>query len=153
MERANFKFHTQLRVRNYEVDWQGIVHNANYLLYFEVGRIEYLKRVGVAVSLEAIRNDARVDLVRNEINYLKPARFDALLNVHARISYIKNTSFAFEGMLEEASTGEVIAENVAVHVWLDPRDGSPTRIGDDFREIIRKFEGNAAAILEGPGLA
>ena len=153
MERADFKFHTQLRVRNYEVDWQGIVHNANYLLYFEVGRIEYLKHAGVAVTIDAIQHGSRVVLVRNEINYLKPARFDDLLNVHARISFIRNTSFAFEGMLEQASTGEVIAENLAIHVWLDDRVGEPSRVGDEFREIIRKFEGNTVAIFDPPGFA
>jgi acyl-CoA thioester hydrolase len=153
MERATFKYHTQIRVRNYEVDWQGIVHNANYLLYFEVGRIAYLQEAGVEVTAEGLQNGARIVLVRNEINYLKPVRFDDLLNVYTRIAYIRNTSFAFEGMLEDAGSGVVVAENVAVHVWLHPRHGEPVRVGDKFREIIRKFEGNSVAMFDPPGLA
>ncbi|MBI4417163.1 MAG: hypothetical protein HY563_00195, partial [Ignavibacteriales bacterium] len=46
-----FGHRTELTVRNYEVDWQGIVHNAVYLLYFEMGRVEYLKQIGATLDL------------------------------------------------------------------------------------------------------
>jgi len=150
MEKANFRFHTGVRVRNYEVDWQGIVHNANYLLYFEVARIEYLQRMGVPVTIDTIQEGSRVVLARNEINYVTPARFDDRLDVYARIAAIKNTSFVFEGLIERAGTGELIAENVAVHVWLDAATGEPTRVSREFREIIRQFEGNGVLILDPP---
>src|SRR5712692_1637417 len=93
---------TQVRVRNYEVDWQGIVHNAVYLLYFEIGRVEYLKNLGVKIDIDSIQRDYKVVLVRNEINYKSPARFDELLNVYTRIASIRNTSFTFEAYMEEA---------------------------------------------------
>ena len=112
-------------MRNYEVDWQGIVHNANYLLYFEVARIEYLKHVGITLDINAIQNESKVVLVRNEINYRFPARFDNLLDVWTRISYIKDTSFAFEGLIVAASSMQVISENLAVHVWIDPETDEP----------------------------
>lgn len=141
MDKSLFKFQTQLRVRNYEVDWQGIVHNANYLLYFEVGRVEYLKHVGVTVDLNSIQHNARVVLVRNEINYKSPARFDEVLDIYTRISTIKNTSFVFEGLMEEHTSGRLIAENIAYHVWLHSETGEPVRVNDDFRKIIGAFEG------------
>ena len=120
MDKSLFKHKTQIRVRNYEVDWQGIVHNATHLLYFEVGRIEYLKHLGVKIDLTSIQNESRVVLVRNEIDYKSPARFDEVLNVYTRVSYIRNTSFGFEGIIEEASKKRFIAENLAIHVWLAP---------------------------------
>src|SRR6266571_8690347 len=141
MDRSKFRHKTQVRVRNYEVDWQGIVHNATYLLYFEVGRIEYLKHLGLQLDLTSIRNDSRVVLVRNEVDYKSPATFDDLLNIYTRISYIRNTSFAFEGRLEEANDGRLIAENVAVHVWLDSRTGDPVTVKDEFRQRVMQFEG------------
>jgi acyl-CoA thioester hydrolase len=141
MDKSQFKFHTQLRVRNYEVDWQGIVHNANYLHYFEVGRVEYLKHIGVKVDLNSIQHDSRVVLVRNEINYKSVVKFDELLNVYTRISRINNTSFIFEGLMEEDTSSKLVAENVAYHVWLHPITGEPVRVHDDFRKIIALFEG------------
>ena len=148
MDKSPFKHKTELRVRNYEVDWQGIVHNANYLLYFEVGRIEYLKNLGLSIDLNSMRNDSKVVLARNEIDYKSPAMFDDALVIYTRISYIRNTSFAFEGIIEEATSGRRIAENLAVHVWLDPRTSEPTTVGGDFRKVVEKFEGGSIRITD-----
>jgi acyl-CoA thioester hydrolase len=146
MKKSLFHHVSQVRVRNYEVDWQGIVHNANYLLYFEVARLEYLKQIGVKVDMQSIQGDSRVVLVRNELDYRASARFDDLLTVHTRISYINETSFAFEGLMEESLTQSLIAENVAVHVWLGAETGAPVRVNDEFRHKVRAFEGENVAI-------
>ncbi len=141
-----FKFKTQVRVRNYEVDWQGIVHNAVYLLYFEIGRVEYLKNLGVKIDINSIQHDYKVVLVRNEINYKSPARFDELLNVYTRIADIRNTSFTFEAYMEEGTAKRFISGNIAVHVWLDQGTLEPTKISDSFRKLVQTYEGNNVAI-------
>ncbi len=146
MNKENFKHLSQVRVRNYEVDWQGIVHNAIYLLYFEVARIEYLKELGLTIDMKSIQGSSRVVVARNEVNYRSSALFDELMNVFTRVSYINETSFAFEGLMEEALSGRLIAENVSVHVWLDPVTGAPVRVGEEFRGIIRRYEGGTVAI-------
>ncbi len=147
MDKSKFKHKTQIRVRNYEVDWQGIVHNVQYLLYCEVGRVEYLQHIGAALDLNTIRDRQKVVLVRNEIDYKAPAYFDELINVYTRISYIRNTSFSMEGILEKASTGERVAENVAIHVWLDPSTNRPKPVPDEFRKLAQAFEGSNCEIL------
>ena len=141
MERLQFKHKISIRVRNYEVDWQGIVHNVNYLLYCEVGRIEYLKDRGTKVDLQSINGGSKVVLVRNEIDYKSSARFDEELHIYTRTSFIRNSSFAMESLIEKAGTGELVATNVAYHVWLDPATGSPVTIGNEFRRLIEAFEG------------
>jgi len=140
MRLLDYKFKTQIKVRNYEIDWQGIVHNSNYLLYFETGRIEYLKNINVEIDLNTIQNDQRVVLVRNEINYKSPAKFDELLNVYTRISKIGNTSFVFEGMLVEEKSQRLIAENIAYHVWLKPQSEEPMTVPVFFRDKVNRFE-------------
>ncbi|HLX11648.1 MAG TPA: thioesterase family protein [Bacteroidota bacterium] len=147
MKKHLFKHITQLRVRNYEIDWQGIVHNANYLLFFEVGRIEYLKHIGLKLNLSSIQTDSRVVLVRNEIDYKNSAQFDDLLNIYTRVSYIKNTSFAFEGIIEDETAGRLIAENIAYHVWLHPKTGKPIRVRKDFRDKVGAFEGKNLRLI------
>jgi len=150
MEASKFSFSNQLRVRNYEVDWQGIVHNGSYLLYFEVGRVEYLKNIGAQIDLNMINGASKVVLVRNEINYKAPALFDQLLTVRTRIAFIKNTSFAMEGLMERADTGEAVAENVAYHVWLDPKTDKPVPVPEDFRSRVVKFEGRNCEFIASP---
>jgi acyl-CoA thioester hydrolase len=146
MDKAQFKHVHQLRVRSYEVDWQGIVHNTNYLRYFEVGRIDYLKHIGATVDMKTIQGEGKVVLVRNEIDYDSPAFFDELLAIYTRISFIKNSSFAMEGMMERISDGRLISRNVASHVWLDPVSNRPKTIGDEFRKLVQSFEGATCTI-------
>lgn len=146
MDKKFFKQQTLVRVRNYEIDWQGIVHNAIYLHYFEVGRIDYLDRIGAKVDINTINRESKVVLARNELDYITPARFGDSLVVRSRVSNIKNTSFIFEGILEHEKTGEVVAENVAVHVWLNPATNTPTAVPDGFRKLVQQFEGENCII-------
>jgi acyl-CoA thioester hydrolase len=141
-----FRFKSQVEVRNYEIDWQGIVHNANYLLYFEVGRIAYLRHLGVEVDGAAIRGQSNIVIVRNEIDYRSSARFGETLDIYTRIVVIKDSSFTFEGILQESGSGRRVAENRSVHVWLDPRSAEPVRVPDAFRRSDRTFEGNNVAV-------
>jgi acyl-CoA thioester hydrolase len=146
MDKNRFKHTIQVRVRNYDIDWQGIVHNANILLYCEEGRFAYLEHLGVDFDLAKMQRVSKPVIVRNEIDYKSPARFGELIDVHTRISFIRNSSFAFEGILEEARTKRLIAENVAIHVWLDHRTGKAQTVSDEFRRLVQSHEGKDVAI-------
>lgn len=146
MDKSKFKHKTEVRVRNYEVDWQGIVHNAVYLLYFEVGRIEYFKTIGMTINRESILNQERIVLVRNEVDYKASATFDDVLTVYTRMARIGNSSFVMEGIIERSTTGEEIARNFAFHVWLDPVTGKSRTIPDSFRRSVQEKEGSHCAI-------
>jgi acyl-CoA thioester hydrolase len=148
MDVGRFRFQSQVRVRNYEIDWQGIVHNANYLLYFETGRVGYLEHLGIPVDIRAIQNESKVVVVRNEIDYRAPAHFGEVLEIFTRVAFIRSSSFAFEGILQEAATGRRIAENVCIHVWLDPRDDRPVPVPHVFRRKVREFEGEFVLLQE-----
>jgi acyl-CoA thioester hydrolase len=147
MDKKHFKHTTEIRVRNYEVDWQGILHNAVYLQYFEIGRIEYLKQLGARIDLNSIRGESKVVLVRNEIDYKAPVHFDELVTIHTRIAFIKNSSFIMEGMMERPKHEEIVATNIAYHVWLDPQTDRPRTVGDEFRKLVQSYEGASCDIL------
>ncbi len=141
MNLKKFKFKHQLRVRSYEVDWVGIVHNSVYLQYFEVARIEYLKHIGIEVSYKNINTKSKVVIVRNEINYKHPAKFDDLLDIYVRISEIGTTSFTFESIILNSISKENISDNISIHVWLDEKTGQPVNVDNRFIEIVQNFEG------------
>jgi acyl-CoA thioester hydrolase len=147
VEKVKFKHRTQVRVRNFEIDWQGIVHNATYLLYFETGRVEYLEALGIKVDINTIQSTSKVVVVRNEIDYRSPARYGELLEVYTRISFIRDSSFAFEAFIEEATAGRLVAENISFHAWLDHRTDKSMTVPDDFRRKVREFEGENVQIL------
>ena len=135
-----FRHRITLRVRNYQVDWQGIVHNAVYLEYFETGRIEYLRKIGHILHLASINRSSRVVLARNELDYVSPAKFDDLLEVGTKVSQVGTSSFVFEGIIRIRSTDTLIAKNRAVHVWLHPEKGYPVPVPARFIRRVEEYE-------------
>src|SRR6185436_9530405 len=78
-----FTFSTPVRVRFADTDAQGIAHNAAYLVWFEVARVEYLR--AFAGGYQALRDHGIEALVLESFcRYIVPARFDDLLHLHAR---------------------------------------------------------------------
>lgn len=145
-DRSKFKHKNQVTVRNNEIDWQGVVHNAVYLHYFEVGRMGYFERIGFPVVIDPFDVKWKVVIGRNEIDYRSAARFNETLDVNTRIAWIRNTSYALEGFIEETNTKRLVAENVSLHVWLDKNTDKPITVPEFFRERVRQFEGNDVMI-------
>jgi acyl-CoA thioester hydrolase len=139
---APFKHKIQIRVRNFEVDALGIVHNAIYLEYCENGRVEYIRQLGYKLLPGGVvDNVIRVMVKRNEINYYSPARIDDLIDVHTRISYIKNSSFCFEHVLLNSETGVIYCDQKSVQVNLNLSTNRPERLANKYRKIFVDFEG------------
>jgi acyl-CoA thioester hydrolase len=84
-----------LRVRFCETDLMGIVHHANYLQYFEMGRVEWLRRRGVTYASWAARG-FHLPVVEVSIRYRKPARFDDELLLETRLSELRGYALRFE---------------------------------------------------------
>jgi acyl-CoA thioester hydrolase len=144
-----FKHKFQVRVRNYEVDSQSVVHNAVYLEYCEAARFEYIRQFGVKLLPGGTFGDQmKVMIKRNEITYYNPARLDDLLDVYSRIAYIKNTSFCFEHILLNHDTSQLICFEKAVHVNLNPFTNEPEKITGEYRKLFRKFEGDDLKLME-----
>jgi acyl-CoA thioester hydrolase len=108
---------TTIRVRYQETDCMKVVYYGNYLTYFEVGRVEFLRQQGLAMS----EVDRRVHLpvVEATVRYHKPAHLDDLLDVRCWISERKRASFRFAyEILNEA--GERVASGHTLHAVWDP---------------------------------
>ncbi|MDQ3019152.1 MAG: acyl-CoA thioesterase [Bacteroidota bacterium] len=132
----------QIRVRTFEVDSQGIVHNINYLKYFEIGRVEYRRNLGYNILPTGIFNDGlKVVVVRNEIDYKSPAFLDNLLNVYTRISWIKNSSFCFEQVILNDADEKIICDGKGILVNINSNN-EPEKLNNKFIEEIKSYEKN-----------
>jgi acyl-CoA thioester hydrolase len=141
MDINEFRHKTQLRVRTYEIDSQGIVHNSNYLKYLEVGRIEYKRDLGYNILKSGIFDDGlKVVVVHNSMDYRGFAFVDEVLNIYTRIAWIKNSSFCFEQVIEKDNDKSVILEGKGILVNLNPKTNLPEEIGEKFIKEIEEFE-------------
>jgi acyl-CoA thioester hydrolase len=120
-----FSFSTDVQVRFAETDAQGIAHNSNYLVWFEVARVDYLSRhAGGYQRLRDLGVEALV--LETHIRYLQPAVFDDRLRVHARCVDVKGARFRYEYVIERQ--GVVIADGWTRHATVDARTLRPTRV-------------------------
>lgn len=137
-----FQFKTEVRVRLSETDVMGIVFHGCYFNYMEVGRMDYLRHLGLTHKDRPIKSFPNV-VRRSTCEFESPARFDDLLEVYVRIPEIKNSSFKFEFLIINKEDQRVIARGEAVHVAIDESTWKPIRIPDSFRTVVRKFEGTS----------
>jgi acyl-CoA thioester hydrolase len=120
-----FSFSTDVRVRFAETDAQGIAHNANYFVWFEVARVEHLERY--AAGYQRLRDLGIEALVlETHVRYLTPARFDDRLKIHARCHGIKGARFRYDYAVERE--GDVIADGWTAHATVDRETFRPTRV-------------------------
>lgn len=124
------------------MDSQGIVHNMNYFKYYEVGRVEYRRNFGYKINKTGVFDDGlKVVVVRNEVDYISFAYLDDILNVHTRISWIKNSSFCFEQIITNQNNETVISRANGILVNLDSFN-RPETLKEKFVNEIKSFENN-----------
>lgn len=141
MANEKYKHQFQVRVRTFEVDSQGIVHNAVYLQYLEAARIEYRRNLGYRILPTGIFDDGlKVVVVNNTINYKGFGFLDDLLNVYTRIEWIKNSSFCFDQIIKNDETKAILCEAKGILVNLSPINNTPEALAVNFIEDIKKFE-------------
>jgi acyl-CoA thioester hydrolase len=108
---------TTLRVRYKDTDCMKVVYYGNYLTYFEVGRVEYLRQRGMPIS--EVDRRVHMPVVEAHVKYLRPARLDDQLEVRCWISERRRASFRFAYELR-GEAGDAVASGWTLHACLDP---------------------------------
>jgi acyl-CoA thioester hydrolase len=138
---SSFRFSTEVAVRFAETDAQGVAHNSNYLVWFEIARVAYLAEY--AGGYPALRAQGIESFVlESHVRYRQPARFDDRLRVHARIGELRGARFRFDYEIER--DGEVIADGWTSHGCVDAQTHRPTRIPQALAEAIVKAEASSS---------
>jgi acyl-CoA thioester hydrolase len=126
-------FTHRLRVRFGECDPQGVVFNANYLLYFDVAFTElWRERVGGYAAM--IDRGVDVMLVQSNVAYRGPARADDELDIGIRVASLGTTSMALTMIVKRE--GDVLTEAEMSYVFVDARSYAKTEIPADVRAAL-----------------
>lgn len=124
----------RLRVRYAETDQMGVVHHANYFIWFEVGRVELLRTLGHSYrDLEAA--GINLPVIRAECDYRRPARYDDELEVRTTGRLISALRVEFRYQLVRLDDDTLLATARTEHVPLN-RDGRPCRLDQALREAL-----------------
>jgi len=136
MNIEDFRFLHPMRVRWAEADMQGVVFNANYLLFFDVASTEYYRQVcgGNRDLLKSVFD--RLYVVKSTIEYLQPAHFDDELLVGVKTERIGRSSMTVNFGIFREGQHLIRGENVYVYA----EDGRSMALPEDFKARIETME-------------
>ena len=121
-----------IRVRYAETDQMGVVYHSNYLIWFEVGRVELMRSLGFDYKRMELDDDTYIVVADVHCRYHHPARYDELLTVRTRILEAKtrNLKFGYELFRQEDHT--LLASGHTIHVACS-RAGRVKHFPDKFK--------------------
>ena len=124
---------THIRVRYKDTDTMSVVYYGNYLTYFEVGRVEYLRERQLPMS--EVDKRIHMPVVEAFVKYLKPARLDDLLEISSRVSERRRASFTFSYEIRNEAK-ELVATGFTRHACWDPATAKMIPLPDWLKEIM-----------------
>jgi acyl-CoA thioester hydrolase len=124
---------TRVRVRYAETDRMGVVYYANYLVWFEVGRTEWLRETGWSYR-EMEHEGIALPVIEAHCEYRQPARYDDELEIRTRASLLTPVRVRFDYDVLRDGSG-LAASGYTVHAALDAR-GRPCRLPARVAEML-----------------
>lgn len=141
-----FSHRHKIRVRYAETDAMGVVYYANYLTYFEVARVEYLRAAGV--EYRALEDDGLVAAVTSaRVDYRLPAKFDDELSLWVRYVPIGRVRFRFEYEVWRETDGALIVGGHTEHAMLSKATLRPVRMPQWVLDGVDRFEASRRSPL------
>ena len=127
----------EVRVRYSETDQMGVVYHGNYLPYFEIGRVEWLRNKGISYkSME--ENGIGLPIVSLTLNYKKPARYDDLLTIKTTFKSQSSVKIEFECEIAN-DKNELLTTAYFLLVFVDMKTGRPTVPPQYINELLEKI--------------
>lgn len=129
------KHTTQIRVRYAETDQMNVVYYANYFVYFETGRTELLRSIGLPYT-ELENMGYILPVIEANAKYYKPVGYDDLINVITTLKELPTARIKLNYEIKDNTTTEMIAEGYTVHSFVKSNTRKPTRAPDIFLKTL-----------------
>ena len=132
--KVNFSSSTTLRVRYGETDQMGYCYYGNYAQYFEVGRVEALRDVGMSYkSLED--RGIMLPVADFHVSYKAPAKYDDILTISTQITEIRGARLMFNYSITNI-LGEIVANATTILVFVSKKNTRPIAPPQDFIDLM-----------------
>ena len=132
------KYEFKVRVRYAETDQMGVVYHGNYPQYFEMGRVEWLRNLGVSYKWME-ENGVMLPVVSLEMNFKKPARYDDILLVKTILKSQHSVKIEFDYEIYNVQN-QLLTTGYSMLVFVDMKTGRPILppkyVSDKINEIL-----------------
>jgi len=123
-----------LRVRYAETDQMGVVYHANYLVWCEIGRTDFIRSGGTSYA-ELERAGITLAVADASLRYHAPARYDDRIRVETRLSELRSRTITFDYLVVNADSGERLVTARTILISLDAA-GRPRALPPEVRELL-----------------
>ena len=128
----------EFRVRYSETDQMGVVYHAEYLVWCEVGRTEFIRAHGLPYA-EMERRGALLAVADASLRFHAPARYDDLIRVETTLATVRSRAVTFDYVIRNADTGKKLVTAHTMLVSLD-RAARPVPLPSDIRELLERAQ-------------
>ena len=128
----------KVRVRYAETDQMGVAYHGNYAQYFEMGRVEWLRNLGLSYAAME-KQGVMLPVVSLTMNYKKPARYDDLITVRTIFKKQESVKIEFDYEIYNEA-GQLLTIGNSVLVFVDMKTGRPVLPPEYVRESINSIE-------------
>ena len=125
---------TEFRVRYAETDKMGVVYYANYLVWCEIGRTDFIRTHGMNYA-DWERHGVALAVSEAKVKYRVSATYDDLIRIETYLTAVKSRSLAFDYLIFNADTGQRLATAHTSLVAISPA-GKPVTIPADIRAML-----------------
>jgi acyl-CoA thioester hydrolase len=112
-------YETRLRVRYAETDQMGVVYHSNYIIWFEVGRVEMLRALGFTYREMEKQDGTNLAVVEARCRFKAPAMYDDLVLIRTRLVNVRESLLHFTYEILRDSDGALLAEGETIHLVVD----------------------------------
>jgi acyl-CoA thioester hydrolase len=129
----------RVRVRYAETDQMGVVYHANYLVWFEVGRVEFIRSLGMDYRSMEREDGVGIAVVDVSARYKSPARYDDELIIETRLLAARGAVIKFGYRIVRAADGTLLCEGETLHVVVDKdmkKSSLPEKYAKRFAEVL-----------------
>lgn len=131
---TNKKFISKVKVRYAETDQMGVVHHANYPIYCELARTEWLESLGASYK-EMEANGIMLPLSHLSVDYKRPAKYNDQLCIETSLKTLRGARIEFIYTITNTDK-EVVALATTTLVFVDMKTGRPTRCPEDILKVL-----------------
>lgn len=127
-----------VRVRYAETDQLGVVYHANYLVWFEVGRVELLRALGVEYTKMEKDDDCHIVVGDAKCRYLASAKYDDVLRIRTRVTESRTRLIKFSYEVLRDTDNKLLATGETTHV-ICGKNGRPKSLPEKYRSVFAKI--------------
>ena len=127
---------TRLRVRYAETDQAGVVYHSNYLIWFEVGRVELCRDYGFNYRDMETSADAYLPVTECRVKYRVPAKYDDEIIIRSKVTELRSRAIKFAYEVRRAGDEALLADGETHHTVMNG-EGRAKAFPPEYAELMK----------------